>query len=223
MSDRSDRVALNGLTSDQLDQLYEERDRYHLAWQSARSRVGRAKRARDGELRWANGMWSGALNDLHRYRQAWKSARHRAALYLQSNKNFSASLEANHAAYLQLGTEVTRLSAGHNALLKVTADLITSIGYARHTLADNILGQPGASDDMSLDQIVVHVVAEYRAEQATSRRFLDQPQPPATTASAGASGRCSCGQPDPGPCTPCPTGTPSLHCACVCRTAETAA
>ncbi|MEE1812625.1 hypothetical protein [Streptomyces sp. BE133] len=62
----------------------------------------RAKRNRDGELRWANSMWSDALNNLHRYRQTWKSARHRAAMYLQSNENFSASLHSNHAAYLQL-------------------------------------------------------------------------------------------------------------------------
>lgn len=27
---------------------------------------------------------------------------------------------------------------------------------------------------------------------------------------------CGCGRPDPGPCTPCPAGSPSLHCACVC-------
>lgn len=29
-------------------------------------------------------------------------------------------------------------------------------------------------------------------------------------------GLCGCGRPDPGPCQPCPTGSPSLHCACVC-------
>lgn len=27
---------------------------------------------------------------------------------------------------------------------------------------------------------------------------------------------CGCGRPDPGPCQPCPTGSPSLHCACAC-------
>ncbi|WP_405479930.1 hypothetical protein [Streptomyces anulatus] len=37
-------------------------------------------------------------------------------------------------------------------------------------------------------------------------------------------GLCGCGRPDPGPCTPCPTGSPSLHCACACRpTKETSA
>ncbi|MEV5619438.1 hypothetical protein [Streptomyces bacillaris] len=55
-----------------------ERDRYRLAWQSARTRAKRAKRNRESELRWANGMWSDALRDLHRYRQAWTSARRRA-------------------------------------------------------------------------------------------------------------------------------------------------
>ncbi len=34
---------------------------------------------------------------------------------------------------------------------------------------------------------------------------------------------CGCGRPDPGPCQPCPDGSPSLHCACVCATAGTAA
>lgn len=47
-----------------------------------------------------------------RYRSAWQSARHRAALYLQSNQKFAASLGNNHAAYLQLAAEITRLSAG---------------------------------------------------------------------------------------------------------------
>lgn len=32
---------------------------------------------------------------------------------------------------------------------------------------------------------------------------------------------CGCGRPDPGPCQPCPEGSPSLHCACVCRPAVT--
>ncbi|MFE3491162.1 hypothetical protein [Streptomyces griseus] len=27
---------------------------------------------------------------------------------------------------------------------------------------------------------------------------------------------CGCGRADPGPCTPCPRGSTSLHCACVC-------
>lgn len=79
-----------------------ENARLRAAWTSARARVKRAKRNRDGELRWANNMWSDALRDLHRYRQAWKSARHRAAMYLQSNNNFSASLHNGHAAWLQL-------------------------------------------------------------------------------------------------------------------------
>ncbi|MFI1525462.1 hypothetical protein [Streptomyces griseus] len=29
-------------------------------------------------------------------------------------------------------------------------------------------------------------------------------------------GLCGCGRADPGPCTPCPHGSTSLHCACVC-------
>lgn len=29
-------------------------------------------------------------------------------------------------------------------------------------------------------------------------------------------GLCGCGRADPGPCTPCPRGSTSLHCACVC-------
>lgn len=33
-------------------------------------------------------------------------------------------------------------------------------------------------------------------------------------------GLCGCGRPDPGPCTPCPTGSPSLHCACTCTPAK---
>lgn len=60
-----------------------ERDRYRLAWKSARARVKRGQRAQAGELRHANAMWSHALRDLHRYRAAWKSARHRAALYIR--------------------------------------------------------------------------------------------------------------------------------------------
>ncbi|MFB7222425.1 hypothetical protein [Streptomyces sp. NPDC056227] len=60
-------------------ELEAENARLRTAWTSARARVKRAKRNRDRELRWANNMWSDALNDLHRYRQAWKSARHRAA------------------------------------------------------------------------------------------------------------------------------------------------
>jgi len=55
-----------------------ENARLRAAWTSARGRVKRAKRNRDGELRWANNMLSAALDDLHRYRQAWKSARRRA-------------------------------------------------------------------------------------------------------------------------------------------------
>ncbi|MFF8250147.1 hypothetical protein [Streptomyces griseus] len=31
-------------------------------------------------------------------------------------------------------------------------------------------------------------------------------------------GLCGCGRADPGPCTPCPHGSTSLHCACVCGT-----
>lgn len=34
---------------------------------------------------------------------------------------------------------------------------------------------------------------------------------------------CGCGRPDPGPCQPCPDGSPSLHCACVCQSAAGAA
>ncbi|MGH8965764.1 MAG: hypothetical protein ACRDXB_10620, partial [Actinomycetes bacterium] len=48
-----------------------ERDRYRLAWKSARARVKQAKRAQDGELRHANIMWSHALRDLDRYRKSW--------------------------------------------------------------------------------------------------------------------------------------------------------
>ncbi|WP_435285194.1 hypothetical protein [Streptomyces bacillaris] len=32
---------------------------------------------------------------------------------------------------------------------------------------------------------------------------------------------CGCGRPDPGACHPCPAGSPSLHCACVCDPAKT--
>ncbi|MEI5032454.1 hypothetical protein RB201_04440 [Streptomyces sp. S1A(2023)] len=35
-------------------------------------------------------------------------------------------------------------------------------------------------------------------------------------------GLCGCGRPDPGPCQPCPTGSPSLHCACTCEPAQAA-
>ncbi|WP_406501931.1 hypothetical protein OHA04_37465 [Streptomyces sp. NBC_01590] len=57
------RIPLDDLTSDQLDALYAERDRYQAAW---------------------------------------TSARHRAAMYLQSNQKLSASLQRNHAAFLLL-------------------------------------------------------------------------------------------------------------------------
>ncbi|MFJ7525175.1 hypothetical protein ACIQ1S_09630 [Streptomyces griseus] len=36
-------------------------------------------------------------------------------------------------------------------------------------------------------------------------------------------GLCGCGRTDPGPCTPCPQGSTSLHCACVCEPAPGAA
>lgn len=66
---------------------------------------------------------------------------------------------------------VAKLETDHAGLLKATASLITSIGYARHTLADNILGQVRAPDDVSLEQITVAVIAEYRADQSTIRRL----------------------------------------------------
>ncbi|MDP5310442.1 hypothetical protein [Streptomyces poriferorum] len=84
------------------EQAEAERDRYRLAWQSACARVKRTKRNGDSHLRHANAMWSNALRDLHRYRQAWQSARHRAAMYLKSNRNLAASLDNGHAAYRQL-------------------------------------------------------------------------------------------------------------------------
>jgi hypothetical protein len=56
-----------------------ERDRYHLAWTSARSRVKRARWVGISDLRFTRNMWSDAVFDLHRYRLAWLSARRRAA------------------------------------------------------------------------------------------------------------------------------------------------
>lgn len=44
----TERIPLDQMTSDQLDALYEERDRYRSAWQSARFRAGAH---REGVLR----------------------------------------------------------------------------------------------------------------------------------------------------------------------------
>lgn len=86
----------------------DERDRYRLAWLSARARVRRAKRNREAELRWVNGMWSGALRDLHRYRLAWLSARRRAA----DEANFGMeALELRDAEIARLKAELDNLRA----------------------------------------------------------------------------------------------------------------
>ncbi|WP_330449696.1 hypothetical protein [Streptomyces anulatus] len=66
---------------------------------------------------------------------------------------------------------VGELEAGQSSLLEVTVDLITSIGNARHALATQILGWTEPGEDYSLDQMVVHAVAEHRADQSTIRRL----------------------------------------------------
>ncbi|MBD3550843.1 hypothetical protein [Streptomyces sp. SP18CM02] len=55
--------------------------------------------------------------------------------------------------------------------MKATAELIASIGHARHALATQVLAwnEPGAG--YSLNQIVDHVVAEHRADQSTIGRL----------------------------------------------------
>ncbi|MEV6081814.1 hypothetical protein AB0L80_43125 [Streptomyces sp. NPDC052069] len=229
------RIALDDLTSDALDQLYDERDRYRTAWTSARSRVKRAKRTRDGELRWANGMWSDALRDLDRYRKAWTSARHRAAMYLQSNRNFAASLDNGHA--VQLHAERVARSAAQDAATAIDHQLTAEAALARvrAALNDADWGGPDRHDVITeirtaLDQpqqpkAHQHVWTTVPASGAYGRlightwtrcSICDQPRQPTTTAGTGTANRCSCGRPDPGPCTPCPSGTPSLHCACTC-------
>lgn len=69
------------------------------------------------------------------------------------------------------GVSKADLIAENEDLLRVVAELITSIGYARSTLATELLGWAKARTDYSLDQIVVHAVAEYRADQSTIRRL----------------------------------------------------
>ncbi|MFF9525391.1 hypothetical protein ACF1DV_25930 [Streptomyces achromogenes] len=61
------------------EELRDERDRYRLAWTSARSRVKRARWAGISDLRFTRNMWADAVRDLARYRLAWLSARRRAA------------------------------------------------------------------------------------------------------------------------------------------------
>ncbi|MFF3094192.1 hypothetical protein [Streptomyces cyaneofuscatus] len=95
------RIPLDGLTSDALDALYDRLER------AQRSAALHADAYRTADRR------ADALEaERNRYRLAWQSARQRAALYLQSNQNFAASIDNDHAAYLQLATEVARLTAG---------------------------------------------------------------------------------------------------------------
>ncbi|MFE7485525.1 hypothetical protein [Streptomyces sp. NPDC057552] len=61
-----------------------------------------------------------------------------------------------------------------------------------------------------LDQLLTEAV-DWMHESDLRERVVAalNPPPPA--------GTCTCGRPDPGPCNPCPAGSPSLHCACVCQ------
>ncbi|MFI0211988.1 hypothetical protein ACH4OV_25370 [Streptomyces diastaticus] len=56
-----------------------ERDRYRLAWKSARTRAKWARWSACSELRFMRNMWADTSRDSHRYRLAWLSARRRAA------------------------------------------------------------------------------------------------------------------------------------------------
>lgn len=101
------------------EDMRDERDRYRLAWKSARRRVTRAKRNTAGELRFTRNMWSDALRDLHRYRLAWLSARRRAA----DEANFG--MEA-----LELKRQETAtLQAENERLRAFAADVIAVRGW----------------------------------------------------------------------------------------------
>lgn len=87
--------------------------------------------------------------DLDRHRTAWKSARHRAALYLQSNQKLAASIDNGHASQLHAlkvaqsaardaATALSRQLDAEAALDRVRA--IHSRG--RLTNACNDCGQP---------------------------------------------------------------------------------
>jgi hypothetical protein len=82
-----------------------ERDRYRLAWTSARIRVKRARWAGVSDLRFTRNMWADAVRDLTRYRLAWLSARRRAA----DEANYGLEALDLKAA------EITRLTADRDA------------------------------------------------------------------------------------------------------------
>jgi hypothetical protein len=82
-----------------------ERDRYCLAWLSARRRAKWAWSSANSELRFTRNMWRDALRDLNRYRLAWLSARRRAA----DEANFGMEALDLKAA------EIVRLTADRDA------------------------------------------------------------------------------------------------------------
>lgn len=89
-----------------------------------------------------------------RYRLAWQSARHRAAMYLKSNRNLVASLDNGHAGRVAQ-------SAARDAAAALTAQF-TAEAAVEHVWA--ALAGTDRYDDMDI-----------------IRTALDQPQQPTTT------------------------------------------
>lgn len=114
---------------------------------------------------------AGAERD--RYRAAWQSARHRAALYLKSNRNLVASLDNGHAA--QLHAQRVAQSAARDAATALTAQLAAEAAIERvraecTAITADVHGQHDEDDDGMRD--AVHRI----------RTTLDQAQQPTTEA-----------------------------------------
>jgi hypothetical protein len=83
----------------------DERDRYQLAWTSARRRAKLNRWYADSDLRFTRMMWSDALRNLSRYRLAWLSARRRAVV--EANYGQEA-MDLMRAQVSQLKAELER-------------------------------------------------------------------------------------------------------------------
>ncbi|MFJ2279265.1 hypothetical protein ACIOEZ_34515 [Streptomyces sp. NPDC087866] len=108
-----------------------------------------------------------ARTERDRYRLAWKSARHRADLYLQSNQKLAASLDNGHAS--QLHAHKVAQSAARDAATALSRQLDAEAALDRARALAAEWGEPGHCSWLSASVLVQQL-----------RAALDQAQQPTT-------------------------------------------